>query len=71
VPHFLALGPIYFLSSALYFAGLMTAAIMRNERYHEFESGSTEPAEIVQAQHQVEGRAPAASLRTYPGRPPQ
>jgi hypothetical protein len=35
VPHFLALGPIYFVSSALYFAGLVAAAIMRNERYHE------------------------------------
>jgi hypothetical protein len=36
VPHFLALGPAYFISGALYFAGLMTAAITRNERYHEF-----------------------------------
>jgi len=36
VPHFLALGPTYFVSSALYFAGLMTAAITRNEHYHEF-----------------------------------
>jgi hypothetical protein len=36
VPHFLSLGPIYFLSGALYFAGLITAAVTRNERYHEF-----------------------------------
>ena len=36
VPHFLALGPAYFISSTLYFAGLITAAITRNERYHEF-----------------------------------
>ena len=36
VPHFLALGPAYFISSSLYFAGLITAAITRNERYHEF-----------------------------------
>src|SRR6266480_4503500 len=36
VPHFLALGPAYFISGVLYFTGLMTAAITRNERYHEF-----------------------------------
>jgi hypothetical protein len=36
VPHFLALGPAYFVSGVLYFAGLMTAAITRNQRYHEF-----------------------------------
>jgi hypothetical protein len=36
VSHFLALGPQYFISNALYFAGLTTAAITRNERYHEF-----------------------------------
>ena len=36
VPHFLALGPIYFVSSAVYFAGLITAAITSNDRYHEF-----------------------------------
>ncbi len=36
VPHFLALGPIYFISNSLYFVGLTTAAITRNERYHEF-----------------------------------
>jgi hypothetical protein len=36
VPHFLALGPVYFVSGLLYFTGLITAAITRNERYHEF-----------------------------------
>jgi len=36
VPHFLALGPVYFVSGLIYFAGLLTAAITRNERYHEF-----------------------------------
>ena len=36
VPHFLALGPVYFASGLLYFAGLVIAAITRNERYHEF-----------------------------------
>ena len=36
VPHFLALGPAYFVSALLYFVGLVTAAITRNERYHEF-----------------------------------
>jgi len=36
VPHFLSLGSIYFLSGALYFTGLLTAAVTRNERYHEF-----------------------------------
>jgi hypothetical protein len=36
IPHFLALGPQYFVSSLLYFGGLVTAAITRNERYHEF-----------------------------------
>jgi hypothetical protein len=36
VPHFLALGPAYFASGLLYFAGLVAAAITRNERYHEF-----------------------------------
>ncbi len=34
VPHFLALGPAYFISALLYFAGLVTAAITCNERYH-------------------------------------
>ena len=36
IPHFLALGPVYFISNTIYFAGLTTAAITRNERYHEF-----------------------------------
>jgi len=36
LPHFLQLGPQYFVSSSLYFAGLVTAAITRNERYHQF-----------------------------------
>jgi hypothetical protein len=36
VPHLLSLGPIYFLSGVLYFTGLLTAAVTRNERYHEF-----------------------------------
>ncbi len=36
IPHFLALGPVYFISNTLYFVGLTTAAITRNERYHEF-----------------------------------
>src|SRR5438046_8389698 len=38
IPHFLQLGPQYYVSSALYFAGLMTAAITPNERYHQFYS---------------------------------
>src|SRR5215471_8106358 len=36
IPHFLALGPVYFASGVLYFAGMLTAAITRNEHYHEF-----------------------------------
>jgi len=36
VPHFLALGPKYFVSGLFFFVGLITAAITRNERYHEF-----------------------------------
>jgi hypothetical protein len=36
IPHFLALGPLYLISNTLYFAGLVTAAITRNERYHQF-----------------------------------
>ena len=36
VAHFLDLGPIYFVSSVLYFTGLITAAITSNERYHKF-----------------------------------
>ena len=38
IPHFLELGPQYVISSSLYFAGLATAAITRNERYHQFFS---------------------------------
>ncbi len=34
--HFLELGPQYTASAVLYFAGLVTAAITRNERYHQF-----------------------------------
>jgi hypothetical protein len=36
VPHFFALGTQYVVSSSLYFAGEMIAAIIRNERYHQF-----------------------------------
>jgi hypothetical protein len=36
VPHFLSLGPVYFASGLLFFVGLVTAAITRTERYHEF-----------------------------------
>jgi hypothetical protein len=36
IPHFLALGMPYIISSALYFAGMVTAAVTRNERYHQF-----------------------------------
>ncbi len=36
VPHFVALGATYFISGALYFAGLMTASMTRNQRCHEF-----------------------------------
>ena len=36
IPHFLELGPQYILNNSLYFLGLMTAAITRNERYHKF-----------------------------------
>src|SRR5437016_5904903 len=35
IPHFLALGPQYVISNSLYFAGLVTAAITHNERYHQ------------------------------------
>ena len=35
-PHFFALGTPYIISSVLYFSCMMTAAITRNERYHEF-----------------------------------
>jgi hypothetical protein len=36
IPHFLELGAPYIISSALYFTGMLTAAITRNARYHEF-----------------------------------
>jgi hypothetical protein len=35
IPHFLELGPKYVISQVLYFAGLATAAITRNEHYRE------------------------------------
>ena len=35
IPHFLALGPLYFISGGLFFAGLAMAAMTRNERYHQ------------------------------------
>lgn len=38
IPHFLSLGVPYFLSSLLFFVGLVTAAITRNERYHQIYS---------------------------------
>jgi hypothetical protein len=36
IPHFLALGPQYFVSGIIFFAGLLIAAITRNERFHQF-----------------------------------
>jgi hypothetical protein len=36
IPHFIELGPQYIVSAALYFVGMATAAITRNERYHQF-----------------------------------
>jgi hypothetical protein len=36
IPHFLALGTPYIISSALYFIGMVTAATTQNERYHQF-----------------------------------
>jgi len=36
IPHFLQLGPQYVVSNLLFFAGLTTAAITPNERYHQF-----------------------------------
>lgn len=36
VPHFVALGTPYIISSALYFMGMVTAANTQNERYHRF-----------------------------------
>jgi hypothetical protein len=38
IPHFLALGMPYVISSVVYFIGMMTAAITKNERYHKFYS---------------------------------
>jgi hypothetical protein len=38
IPHFLELGAPYLISSALYFFGMVTAAITRNQRYHKFYS---------------------------------
>jgi hypothetical protein len=35
ISHLVALGPLYFISSILFFAGLVIAAIKRNERYHQ------------------------------------
>jgi hypothetical protein len=35
IPHLLGLGPQYFVSNTLFFAGLVTSAITRNERYHQ------------------------------------
>jgi hypothetical protein len=35
IPHFLALGPQYFVSSSVYFVGEAIAAITQNERYHQ------------------------------------
>jgi hypothetical protein len=35
IPHFLALGKPYIISCVLYFVGMMTAAITKNERYHQ------------------------------------
>ena len=36
IPHFLEQGPQYIFSTLLYIVGLTTAAITRNERYHQF-----------------------------------
>jgi hypothetical protein len=36
VPHFLAQGPQYIVSTGLFLIGLTIAAITRNERYHQF-----------------------------------
>ena len=36
VPHFLNLGLSYIVINVLFLAGLVTAAITRNERYHQF-----------------------------------
>jgi hypothetical protein len=36
IPHFVALGPLYFVSGIIFFAGLVTAAVTRNEWFHQF-----------------------------------
>src|SRR5947208_1067797 len=36
VPHFLELAPPFHVSGTIFFVGLVTAAITRNERYHQF-----------------------------------
>ena len=36
IPHFLALGKPYVISSAFFLIGMVTAAITQNERYHQF-----------------------------------
>ncbi|HET9368395.1 MAG TPA: hypothetical protein VFO22_10015 [Candidatus Udaeobacter sp.] len=36
VPHFIELGTQYMISGIVYFAGMVTAAITPNERYHQF-----------------------------------
>jgi len=36
VPHFLEQGPPYMISMTLFLTGVTTAAITRNERYHQF-----------------------------------
>jgi hypothetical protein len=36
LPHFFALGPVYFVSTSLFLSGLTIAAMTRNERYHQF-----------------------------------
>jgi hypothetical protein len=36
IPHFHGLGPQYFISGTIFFAGLITAAITRNEWFHQF-----------------------------------
>ena len=36
IPHFLELGAQYYVSQSLYFLGIVTCAITRNERFHQF-----------------------------------
>lgn len=36
IPHFLSLGPLYFISTSLFLIGIAIAAFTRNERYHQF-----------------------------------